>query len=147
MSQEITFADHGRALLRREPVIFHCNHFNYWLQNTLLLDASLGMADVIRAAAADVGRSVMVGVDGTPTERLAAASEVFRQLGFGRMSFAGLGEGGGEVHTPTSHYGQLLKPPGSFERPQNLFDQGFAQGVAASVFGQPYEIASNACHS
>lgn len=42
---------HSRFVLAGEPLVFHCNFYNYWLQRTLLLDPSPGMDQVIQDAA------------------------------------------------------------------------------------------------
>ena len=57
-------AAHGKTLMGGEPLIFHCNFYNYFLQKTLLLDETLGMEAVIRAAAAEVARGRARGREG-----------------------------------------------------------------------------------
>ena len=42
---------HGRTLMSGEPLVFHCNHYNYWLQKTLLLPEGLGRVTPDRFAA------------------------------------------------------------------------------------------------
>ncbi len=42
---------HGRHVRAAEPHVFHCNHYNHWLQSTLLLSPQLPMRDVIVDAA------------------------------------------------------------------------------------------------
>lgn len=141
---------HGRRVIERQPLVFHCNHYNYWLQKVLLLDESLGMDAVIRDAAAEVAADLLANHPGDPAAKLADAADAFRLLGFGTIDFSLLTAAGGEVRTPTSHYGQLLKAAvagQAFGVAQNLFDQGFAAGVAFAAFGLPFAVTDNECMS
>lgn len=157
IADEIRGAGHGRRVLGGQPLVFHCNHYNYWLQKTLRLDPSLGMDGVIRDAAEGVVYGALsescqeLGLTDA-TERLAAAADLFAHLGFGTMDFASAGEGGGMVRTPVSHYGQLLAVAagGPFDQDQNLFDQGFAAAALAVAFGKlpgSYSVTANVCQS
>jgi hypothetical protein len=144
---EIAAVDHHRALFAGEPLVFHCNHYNYWLQHTLRLDPNLGMDSVIRAAAESCSRAIIEsGISETGlTEESAIfqfADDCFAELGFGRMGFGPMdalraGRGGGLVRTPVSHYGQMLSSAcaGKITREQNLFDQGFAAGAIGVALG------------
>ncbi|MFV8752676.1 hypothetical protein ACNOYE_19175 [Nannocystaceae bacterium ST9] len=150
-------AGQSRLLLAGEPLVFHCNHYNYWLQHTLRLDPELEMDSVIRDTAESCARSVLAaGRDelgiARPAELLALARDLFAELGFGRIDFAQVGPRGGRVRTPTSHYGQMLATvtPGRIERAQNLFDQGFAAGAVGLAYESPpgaLAIANNRCMS
>ncbi len=44
----------GKILAAEEPLLFHCNHYNYWLQKTLLLVPGIGMEEVLVDAATEV---------------------------------------------------------------------------------------------
>lgn len=130
---------HGRASLGGEPLVFHCNHYNYFLQSTLLLDDSLGMDTVIRDAATAVVSNCLQHLSPTG-DRRALAEALFAELGFGTIDLSQVTLQGGSVVTPTSHYGQALvaanegKP---FSAMQNLFDQGFAAASAAYIHDLP----------
>ncbi len=126
----------GRVALGGEPLVFHCNHYNYLLQSTLLLDPSLGMADVIRDAATAVVWNCLQA--GRVSDRRQHAEAVFSELGFGVIDLSQLTERGGTVVTPSSHYGQALVVANEgkhFGEMQNLFDQGYAAAAAAYLFG------------
>ncbi len=149
-------APYGRLLTAGEPLVFHCNKYNYWLQQTLLLDRSLGMREVmVDAAAASAHSLVSRGSDElgltTPEERLRLASDTFAQFGFGTLDLTRITTSGGEAVTPTSHFGQcLVDERGSFQEPQNLFDAGYAAGAAAAAYGLPagsFGAEILACHS
>ena len=38
-------SEHGKRLMGAEPLVFHCNYYNYFLQKTLLLDEELAETD------------------------------------------------------------------------------------------------------
>ena len=135
--------------------MFHCNHYNYWLQHTLRLDPGLGMDAVIRAAAESTARAALtqgareLGLE-EPTAILRMAHDTFAELGFGLVDFDAIGPTGGVVRTPVSHYGQMLDSActGSMERAQNLFDQGFAAaavGVAHGLAPGSLAVQDNHC--
>lgn len=128
----------GRVTLGGEPLVFHCNHYNYFLQSTLLLDPSLGMDAVIRDAATEVVSSCLRGLGGE--RRRERAEALFAELGFGTIDLSGVTAAGGVVRTPTSHYGQAVVAANEgkhFTHAQNLFDQGFAAAAAAWLFDLP----------
>jgi len=143
VSPPLAGAPHGQLVAGGEPFVFHCNHYNYWLQKVVLLVDDLGMEDVCRDAAASSAYATIeaasreLGLE-TPQERLELASGFFSQHGFGTVDWSGLTAEGGQVKTPTSHYGQCLGICAGikdFGRAQNIFDQGFAAGAAAAAYG------------
>jgi len=148
---------HGRLLIGGEPHVFHCNHYNYWLQHSIVLAEDLGLVEAIVDAAAAVAHrfvtngSEELGLD-TPSERLRLAADHFAETGFGTIRFDEVSDRGGVVTTPVSHYGQCLTAacPGGFDRPQNMFDQGFAAGAVAAAYGLPagaLQSSVEACQS
>lgn len=148
----------GQLLLGPEPILAHCNFYNYWLQKTVLLVEGLGMEDVIRDAAAGLahayvtGAAATLGVE-TPAERARVAEDFFANQGFGTLRLGDVTPDGGAATTPSSHYGQLFQSIAQverFEAPQNLFDQGFIAGAASAVHGlEPgaFELDGVRCHS
>lgn len=130
--------DHGKAVMGGEPLVFHCNYYNYFLQKTILLDESLQMEEVIRAAAAEVARAVLSDVAGqTPDHVLAVATDTFAELGFGTIDLSALTAEGGSVRVPMSHYGTCLRAAAGadFANPQSWFDAGFAVGACEIAYG------------
>ncbi|QDG51343.1 hypothetical protein FIV42_11500 [Persicimonas caeni] len=135
-------APHGRTLVAGEPTLFHCNHYNYWLQKTLLLPTDLKMGEVIRDAAASVAHAWVsnareeLGFEDA-AGALQFAADAFAQHGFGTIDFSEADADGGTVRTPTSHYGQCFRSivDGDFAEPQTYFDQGYAAGAVAAAYG------------
>lgn len=148
---------HGRLVRAHEPFVFHCNHYNRWLQSTLLLNPELGMAEVIANAAAEVAHHAITqsaaelgATDPSAIARI--AEDLFAEHGFGRVDLSGVAEQGGHARFSSSHYGQCLLPdaPGSFTEPQSLFDRGFVLAAAAAMYGLPagaFEGETTACFS
>lgn len=150
--------DHGRRLLGacHEPMIFHCNYYNYWLQKNLLINPEFGMEEAIRNAATVQGYAVtqaLAETDGLEGEDLTKAGAVqYARQGFGTLQFCDVSAQGAFVVAPTSHYGQCLfsASGGNFVQAQNIFDQGYAAGVLAAAnqlqVGS-YAVHLEACHS
>lgn len=136
--------DHGRALVGGEPLVFHCNFYNYWLQKTMLLDPGLEMEAVVMAAAAESAAQMLTAAlpsldADTPEARERLACDTFAELGFGTLDLTGLTPDGGVVSAPVSHYGSCLRQAVGepFATPQSLFDAGYAAAAAAFVLGLP----------
>lgn len=153
----VASVEHGRTHYGNEPLVFHCNFYNYWLQKTLLLDEGLGMDAVIRdAAAAHVFPALVAGAKATgataPEARQKIAQDTFAELGFGTIQLAELGADGGVVHVPVSHYGRCLRQASGaeFASPQSHFDAGFAAAAAAFIHGEAWDAFAGtieACQS
>jgi hypothetical protein len=130
----------GRTLLAGEPLVFHCNYYNYFLQKTLLLDETLGMDDVIRDAAASVAHTALSAAvrelgAGTPELRAKVASDLFAGLGFGTLDLSGVVRGEGQARLPVSHYGACLRQASGadFAAAQSHFDAGYVAAAAAVI--------------
>ncbi|MBL4844784.1 MAG: hypothetical protein JKY65_04590 [Planctomycetes bacterium] len=149
-------APHGQLVAGGEPFVFHCNHYNYWLQKIVLI--ADGMDEACKDAAASTAYAAVtnacaeLGLE-DPAARLELASGLFSQHGFGTLDFSGTTAQGGQVRALTSHYGQCLGMCAgikSFETPQNLFDQGFVAGALAAAHGLPagsFKASPVSCHS
>lgn len=139
-----TSVSHGRTTMGGEPLVFHCNFYNYWLQKTLLLDPALEMPSVIRDAAESAAHAALVAsaavVGATDlASRRKLASDAFSELGFGIVDLSGVGPTGGTATFPVSHYGACLRQAAGaeFAEPQSHFDAGYAAAAAALLHGLP----------
>jgi len=137
---------HGKRLMGKEPLVFHCNYYNYFLQKTLLLDDELAMHEVIADAAASSAFATLSnaarGLElGTPDARRKLAEYTFSELGFGTIDLSRVTPSGGVAHVPVSHYGRCLRAASGaeFARPQSYFDAGFAAAAASVIHGVPLE--------
>jgi hypothetical protein len=125
----------GRRNLGDEPLVYHCNFYNYWLQKTVLLVDDLGMEEVIQDAAAASAFACLKGLSGQDSEQ---AEALFAYLGFGQIDLSEVTAAGGHATTSVSHYGQCLSSAAGvpFAKPQSRFDAGFAAGAGAWAHGR-----------
>ncbi len=127
------------------PVVYHCHHFNLFLDQTI--DDAVGASGAElkrlagRRAAAELLPPFLVDAV-TPVERLEIAKELFASMGQGRLRFE-VTETGGEASATTLHYGvswsekygQTIKN----NSPVDHFAAGFAACAAALAFGNDGE--------
>lgn len=135
-------ADHGVCLLGGEPMILHCNHYNAYLQRTILdpdyIDARPILMQCATASAAAQFKALFAS---TPdfTKRLEMAADLFAFSGFGRLDFSAVTAEGGRVSSPSSHYSIAWKNKfGAPKEPVAFFDAGFVAGaLAAAIDADP----------
>lgn len=135
----------GRTFVGGEPLVFHCNHYNKFLQQTILAPQYIDLTDILQNAATEVAYPLLVKIfkkheRDTLEQKIKVAQYLFGTLGFGLIDFSGLNEEGGTVVTPLSHYGYAVKIANNntnFAKKQNYFDAGYAAGAAAAIFDKP----------
>lgn len=146
MSDSPVFDQDGCTLkLGGARVVFHCHHYNVFLQRSI--EDALG-ADAIelqREAAAEAARGMLTALfadapGASLPDKLARAAALFGSLGFGRADVSGLSAMGGEVRVSPSHYaiGWSAKwgaPPG----PVDHFATGFFRGALCAATGHAPE--------
>ncbi len=93
-----------------EPVIFHCHHYNLFLQQTIEDPDWIDGVSILRKAAQEIFYSLLQGAFKTlgvqqAAERLAVASQVFSFLGLGRLELQA-SPSGGEAQLIHSHYAE-----------------------------------------
>ncbi|RME88631.1 MAG: hypothetical protein D6785_00670, partial [Planctomycetota bacterium] len=128
----LVYTKTGKILLGKEPLVYHCNHYNLALQQTLITPSYLNMKPVLVEAAIEAAYSCISNLKtelglSSPKEVFDLAKEVFRFLGFGIIDFSQANEEGGEVVVPVSHYGLALIKANknqTFSEPQSFFDLG-----------------------
>ncbi len=127
------------------PVVYHCHHFNLFLDQTI--DDALGQSgrelkrlSGRRAAAEFLPRMMRDAT--TPMERLRVAKDVFSSMGHGKLYFD-VAKGGGTIRSPSLHYGVAWKEKyGETVRtdtPKDCFASGFAAAATALAYGLPGE--------
>jgi hypothetical protein len=136
-------APNGTALLGGEPVILHCNHYNAFLQRTILDPDYVDCRPVLIDAATEVAHSQLtelfssMDIKGTE-KRLHVANELYRYLGFGVLDFSKVTETGGIVYEKSSHYSFACKNKfGPAKEPMAFFDTGFIAGALAAAIDAP----------
>jgi predicted hydrocarbon binding protein len=128
----------GHVLQGREPVIFHCHHFNLYLQQTILDARNFGKTpDILRKVAESVAYSALSSIGGKDErERRKIAEEVFKQNGFGLLDLSDVKEKGGTAYLPQSHFGRgyILREERKADEPQCFFARGFIQGALSFIY-------------
>lgn len=142
MTDEARFdAERNITTLGGRRIVFHCHHYNVFLQRTI--DEALGKdaAVVQRRAAKESARSILGDLyakDGGAAagDRIKRAAEVFGSLGFGLADISGLSARGGAVKLVTSHYAIGWRAKfGAAEAPVCHFATGFWAGAVAAASG------------
>lgn len=156
MSEPVFDREAGTIVLGGSRLVFHCHHYNVFLQRSL--EDALGerAAIIQRQAACESARTMLERLFAqAPAEsldaRLARAAAVFGSCGFGRADVSGLGRMGGVVTVSPSHYavGWIAKF-GPSPRPVDHFATGFFRGALCAAAGhapERVEAEQRACAS
>jgi predicted hydrocarbon binding protein len=122
-------------------VSLHCHHYNCGIIMALEEIKEIDVHSIIVQAASEefyknFARYIRNRfIDRTADEKLKAASELYRFMGFGRLDLSDLDESGGKAYADSSHYviGWLAK----YERrsaPVCYLTCGFLGGVLSAVY-------------
>lgn len=158
MTDEIPFEvdmAHRRCVVGGEPTVFHCHHYNAFLQQSLQDAGFLDMYVVQLAAAESVaftqlGELFQHAELSSPHDRLSFVERYFAWAGFGRVELSGLSESGGEVQCPSSHYavGFRARRGADVDAPVCVFVCGFIAGAVAAAFDRPlgsFDVEETRC--
>jgi len=130
--------------LAGEPVVYHCHHFNLFLDQTI--DDALGSSEGARLRTR-AGREFshyllrsLVKATGASTalERLQLASEVFSAMGHGRLDWD-VDARGGTVRGSTLHYGFSWREKYGDQIRRRHPADAFAAGFAAAALEVAYD--------
>jgi len=135
----------GIVLLAGEPVVFHCNHYNRFLQLVVKDCHYIAQDPILRDSAAEVAFRQLRGLSwlhpewGIP-ECLSIAEALYRCCGFGDLHLSasphGIGNGV-EIREHHSRYGSALRLNyGTRRRPGEYFDLGYTIGALSAVYEQ-----------
>lgn len=136
-------------------VSLHCHHYNCGLVKALDEIEGIDARSIIIHAAQEefhenFARYILNHLRSAPAgEKLKAAEEFYRLMGFGHIDLSGLGESGGKAYADSSYYvtGWLAK----YERratPVCHLSCGFLGGILSAVYGKPsgtYSIEEAQC--
>lgn len=133
-------AETGTTVLHSQPHIFHCNHYNAFLQRTILDPDYIDCRPLLRDAATAAAYSQLITLMQRREaagffERLELAAMLFQHCGFGVLDFSTVTDQGGTVTSRSSHYSLAWKNKfGIATEPMALFDAGYiAAAVAAAA--------------
>jgi hypothetical protein len=136
----------GIVTIDNEPMVFHCNHYNRFLQLVVEDCHYIKREPILVQSAMDVARRQLsahfsTAPDQSRTERLAYAQAVYQYCGFGNLPLADLpvSNHGHQLVETHSHYGQALRLNyGKRGWPGEFFDLGYALGTLAATDNQSY---------
>lgn len=143
MLQRTYLPDHDLMALSGAPAVYHCHHFNLFLDQSI--DDALGpqKGTLLRfSAARHAARQLIAGVATTQgavtaTEKLQIASAIFSMMGHGTLRIMAK-PSGGEATGEHLHYGHtwMEKYGRSIRRnhPADAFAAGFAAAAAEVAF-------------
>ncbi len=136
-------AAHGLALLGGEPQVFHCHHYNCFLQKSVLdLSALVPAESLLTRPAAEVAYSQFQRLKSSAEQ----IEELFRTLGYGLVELGTLGPAGGSVTMRSSHYAMgWLSKFGRSDRTHCHFAAGFVEAAARHLFGGDFTARESAC--
>ncbi len=136
-------ADRYLASIGGEPHVFHCHHYNCFLQQSIMKQAALfDVKRLLTDAATEVVFAELSALNASP----ATTEELFRQLGFGLLDAQGLTATGGHASVKASHYALgWLSKFGQAAEPVCYFVAGFIEAAARQRFGKGFEVKETAC--
>lgn len=129
----------GLATIYGQSMLFHCNHYNRYLQQTIEDPDYIDSEKIfLQSAAETVYLQLRACYNQHPDwdlrQKLATASELFKFAGFGLLDFGDFIANAGPIKVPSSHYGLAMKLNlGQRTKPGEAFDKGFIAGVLEAV--------------
>ncbi|MBI2569985.1 MAG: hypothetical protein HYV63_23515 [Candidatus Schekmanbacteria bacterium] len=149
-------AAHRRCFVGGEPMLFHCHHYNTFLQRSIQDAYYIESRPFLIGGAAEVAHAQLLSLFRelhleSAAERMAVASELYRWAGFGTFDLSSLGPDGGSVATTSSHYAMAWRAKWhGASSPVCLFASGWLAGAAAAVFGLPngsFNVSHETCRA
>lgn len=135
--------DHRRCIVGGEPMIFHCHHYNVYLQRSIRDASYVDSAPFLIGAGDEVAyaqlRALFQAAGLTDiADRKTFTSRLFRWAGFGTVDLSDLTGDGGTVVTPHAHYaiGWTAKF-GPAPEAVSFFTTGWLAGALAAIYDLP----------
>ena len=141
------YNDRNAFVAQGEPLVFHCHHYNTFLQ--LSIEETKHYLDVypiLQDTAQEIAHAQFVNYFRVAsalsvTERKQAVSQAFSERGFGIVHLDKLSPQGGTVDLPTEHYSTtwMLKYGlrSDYDCGAALFASGFVAGVTEAIYDLP----------
>ncbi|MDI3285387.1 4-vinyl reductase [Polyangium sp. 15x6] len=132
--------ERGITTLGGRRLVFHCHHYNVFLQRTIEDALQERAPGLLVAAGMEASRSMLQGLEndarsGSAADALRRAADTFAAQGFGRMDVSGLGVGGGLATLDHSHYAVgWVSRWGKRPTPGCYFVAGFLAGAVAVAY-------------
>lgn len=147
-------APHRRAVIGDEPMIFHCHHYNTFLQQSIQDAHYIESKAFLVGAASEVAYGQLTKIFARQrvadvASRNELAATLFRWAGFGTVDLSVLDADGGTLHTPHSHYSHAWQVKlGTSDKPVDLFTTGWVAGALSAIHGLPqgaFDAQQTAC--
>lgn len=138
-----------------EPLVFHCHHYNLFLQNTIE-DASdfVDVQTLLTQSAEFVVYHQWKNLSSQGKLSVEDLLNTFSTFGFGKLSIINMDEKGGVITSPYDHYGlgyiSKYEPRTSEQPAVSYFTQGFIAAMFAYYYDKPlfsYEVIQTECFS
>jgi hypothetical protein len=131
--------DRSRHVVAGEAMIFHCHHYNCFLQRSIEDAEYIDSEPFLIGAAAEVAylqlSRLFAGVT-EPEARKALAADLYKSCGYGLIDLSGISEKGGVVRTPSTHYSTGWQTKfGPSKKPVAFFSAGYLGGALAAIYG------------
>ena len=134
---------HGLAELGGEPHVFHCHHYNCFLQK--VVEDQSNIVDSRALLTRPAVEVVMSELQRLGSDR-AGVEEIFRTLGFGKLDLSGITAKGGTAKLSSSHYAMgWLSKFGKSTSTVCHFAAGFAEAAARHLFRTPFAATETKC--
>ncbi|MEO0306688.1 MAG: 4-vinyl reductase [Gloeomargarita sp. GMQP_bins_120] len=156
---EQLIVDRSRKLvgLFGEPVIFHCHHYNLFLQQTIEDPAWIDGVTILRQSAQEIFFSLLQGAFGKlgvtqAAQRWQVARQLFSFLGFGQID-GDISPQGADIELRHSHYAQgwLGKYGATLQRhkPIDHVAVGYAAAALDAIYGSlgDYQAEETQCQA
>lgn len=135
--------DRNAYISAKEPTIFHCHHYNCYLQAVLVDTADYlpGVTDILVNSSQELTHQHFSTHFSTqePTEnRKKIVEDYFRFAGFGIIDLSNLQKEGGTVTSSSDHYGTgWLSKFGKSDHHVSFFSLGFLLGASEAIYNLP----------
>lgn len=142
-------------LVANEPAIFHCHHYNCYLQAVIQDTEEYlpNVNDILKNTAQEISYQQFSNYfNNTITDkslRKQIVEDYFSFAGFGKIDLSEISQTGGELQTNSDHYGIGWKSKFTkSQKPVSLFTAGFLAGAIEAIYDHPsghFECQQHKC--
>ena len=135
------FPNRNAYVAAHEPGIFHCHHYNTYLQAVILdaEDYTPGIRQLLSDMAQEISYTQMSNAFKNnqlgESEKKRIAEDYYRFCGFGKIDLSAIDNHGGVVKAENDHYGIGWKVKfGNAKNPVSHFSAGYLAGVTEALY-------------
>lgn len=132
-----------------EPLIFHCHHYNLFLQMSIeetkkYIDVYPILIDSAQEVAYTHFKNLFLSCNLPTVERKEFVELHFKTAGFGLINLSEISKNGGSVSSPSEHYSYGWKTKWDLRREDepgvSFFTRGFLAGATEAIYDLPLGI-------